>query len=171
MRKFVWTIGYENAQPLAFDEVLLANRIELVVDVRAIAASRKPGFSKTKLRERLAESQIDYIHLRGLGDPKPGREAARAGDFAAFRKIFNNHLHSVEAKLDFSKLLSLVRSNRAALLCYEAEYINCHRLIIAQLLALQLNVEIEHLKIKNSEAWDIGSARNLHHSCEGLAPT
>ena len=48
----LFTIGYEGQ---ALDDVLgklKANKIELVVDVRALPLSRKRGFSKNALRHR-----------------------------------------------------------------------------------------------------------------------
>ena len=72
------TIGYEGASLAAVIARLWAASVSLVLDVRAIAASRRPGFSKTTLSASLAEAGIDYRHLRALGTPKSGRQAARA---------------------------------------------------------------------------------------------
>lgn len=94
------TIGYEGATPQGFDATLTAARVELVVDVRAVAASRRQGFAKSALSDRLAHAGIRYIHLRELGDPKPGREAARAGRWAEFRAIFSAHLNTPDAAFD-----------------------------------------------------------------------
>jgi uncharacterized protein (DUF488 family) len=58
------TIGYEGA-PLG--EVLGRLNdagISLLIDVRAVAASRRAGFSKTILASSLNEVGIDYLHLR-----------------------------------------------------------------------------------------------------------
>ena len=73
------TIGYERA---TLDDVigrLKRAGVEIVLDVRAVAASRRAGFSKTLLSGSLKAAGIDYLHLRALGTPKPGRQAARAG--------------------------------------------------------------------------------------------
>ena len=58
-------------------------RVKLLVDVRAVAASRKPGFSKRQLAAALDENGIGYLHLQTLGTPTEGRTAARAGDMKA----------------------------------------------------------------------------------------
>ena len=73
------TIGYEGKTQAQMIDQLKAAGVELVVDVRAVAASRRPGFSKTILGASLEEAGIGYEHLRGLGTPKAGRDAARAG--------------------------------------------------------------------------------------------
>jgi len=78
----LFTIGYEHATASAvLDEIARAG-VGVVIDVRAIAASRRPGFSKRQFAAALDERGIGYLHLRGLGTPKEGRLAARAGDVA-----------------------------------------------------------------------------------------
>ena len=72
------TIGYEGC---TIDDVvaeLRGARVSLLIDVRAVPMSRKPGFSKRQLAAGLDEQGIGYVHLQGLGTPKPGRDAVRA---------------------------------------------------------------------------------------------
>ena len=91
------TIGYEGATQADVIARLRAAGVEIVIDVRAVASSRRPGFSKTILAASLAEAGIDYLHLRALGTPKPGREAARAGRIDEMREIYEAHLATPEA--------------------------------------------------------------------------
>jgi hypothetical protein len=74
--KTLFTIGYEQTPAKAVLDELQSAGVKLLVDVRAVAASRRPGFSKTQLAAGLDERGIGYVHLRGLGTPKEGREAA-----------------------------------------------------------------------------------------------
>ena len=76
----LFTIGYEHTTPGVFLGELARAKVGLVIDVRAVAASRRPGFSKRQLAAALAERGIGYLHLRALGTPKEGRLAARSGD-------------------------------------------------------------------------------------------
>ena len=92
MSKPLYTIGYEGAQPADFFDQLLASGVRALIDIRDVPISRKRGFSKNSLREGLAEHSIEYLHLKGLGDPKPGRIAAREGRYSDFRMIFNAHM-------------------------------------------------------------------------------
>ncbi|HEY5072119.1 MAG TPA: DUF488 family protein [Caulobacteraceae bacterium] len=46
--------------------------------MRAVAASRRPGFSKTILAASLSEAGLAYRHPRALGTAKSGRDAAIA---------------------------------------------------------------------------------------------
>ena len=74
-------------------------RVGLLIDVRAVAASRKPGFSKRQLAAGLDQVGIGYVHLQRLGTPKPGRDAVRAGHPERMVPIFNAHMETPEAQL------------------------------------------------------------------------
>jgi uncharacterized protein (DUF488 family) len=128
----VMTIGYEGATQAEVIDRLAGACVEVVIDVRAVASSRRAGFSKTILAASLAERGIDYVHLRGLGTPKPGREAARKGRIDEMRAIFADHLETPEAVLDMARCEEIVRTRRAALLCFEAEACGCHRRVVAE---------------------------------------
>jgi uncharacterized protein (DUF488 family) len=140
------TIGYEGSTPEAFDAALVAAGVELVVDERAVAASRRRGFAKTALSDRLTGAGIRYLHLRELGDPKPGRDAARAGRWAEFRSIFSAHLATPEAIGGLARLSELAVRQRTALLCYEADATQCHRTIVAERVAPGCKLVVAHLQ-------------------------
>jgi uncharacterized protein (DUF488 family) len=72
----LFTVGYEGSKPSDLFASLQDNGITLLIDVREVPISRKPGFSKTSLSLGLDVAGIRYLHLKGLGDPKPGRVAA-----------------------------------------------------------------------------------------------
>ena len=124
---------------------LQAAGVELVIDVRAVAASRRPGFSKTALAGGLAERGIDYLHLRPLGTPAAGREAARAGRTAEMRRIYAGQLETPEAELAMEKVLSEAAERRAALLCYERDAPECHRAMLAE--RMQARAEFERVDL------------------------
>jgi len=46
----LFTIGYEQVKPAAVLRELKSAKVDLLVDTRAVAASRRPGFSKRQLR-------------------------------------------------------------------------------------------------------------------------
>ena len=129
------TIGYEAKTQDEFLDELSAAGAELVIDVRAVAASRRPGFSKTALAGALRERGIDYLHLRALGTPKAGREAARKGRIAEMHEIFESQLATPEAELAMEQALQAAVEQRAALLCFERDAGGCHRRVVAQRLA------------------------------------
>ena len=145
MARAVSTIGYEAR---ALPEVIAALRgagVEIVVDVRAVAASRRAGFSKTILRESLEAEGIAYEHLRSLGTPKAGREAARKGRIAEMEAIFADHMETPEAQHGLARALAIVRDRHAALLCYEACASGCHRRVVADLIRAETGCEVRNL--------------------------
>ena len=140
------TIGYEGATVDRVVGALRAAGVGVLVDVRAVASSRRPGFSKTKLAAHLAEAGIRYVHLRGLGTPAEGRAAARAGRHDAMRRVFAEHLATPEAHADLVALAGLVEGGaHAALLCYEADPAHCHRTLVAAALGDLVPVAVTHL--------------------------
>lgn len=145
MRRQVFTIGYEGATFDEFVGKLTAVGVALLVDIRAVAASRRPGFSKTALAAGLREHGIDYLHLRALGTPKAGRDAARKGRIAEMRAIYADQLATPEAGLAFEQLRDAVRERPAALLCYEADAAGCHRAVVGERLAEEEGFDIVNL--------------------------
>ena len=127
----VYTIGYEGIEIDLFASTLKAVGIKVLADVRAIALSRKKGFSKNALKSRLEREGIIYIHFSDLGDPKPGRDAAREGRYDEFRMVYNSHLKTAQAKAAIATLAAVVREASTCLLCFERDPTVCHRSIIA----------------------------------------
>ncbi|HKS47966.1 MAG TPA: DUF488 domain-containing protein, partial [Amycolatopsis sp.] len=71
----VFGVGYEGREVAGFVADLAGRRVTRLVDVRLTPISRKRGFSKTALRDALAEVNITYDHRRELGNPKANRSA------------------------------------------------------------------------------------------------
>ncbi|MBA3676132.1 MAG: DUF488 domain-containing protein [Sphingosinicella sp.] len=141
----LFTIGYEGKTMAEFLEELEAVRVERVIDVRAVAASRRPGFSKTALSGALREKGIDYLHLRSLGTPAAGRQAARQGRVAEMRDIYAEQLETPEAELALEQALDAATEKLSALLCYEADAPDCHRSMLADRMVGRLKFEIGDL--------------------------
>src|SRR3982750_1954195 len=113
--KKLFTIGYEQTPPKAVLDELESSGVKLLVDVRPVPSSRRPGFSKNQLAAGLDERGISYLHLRGLGTPKEGREAARSGKFDALHRIYAAHLKTPQARQELDELAALV--NQAGPVC------------------------------------------------------
>ena len=139
------TIGYENATLPEVIAKLKAAGVEVLIDVRAVASSRRAGFSKTLLANGLAEAGIEYVHLRGLGTPKAGRDAARKGDIATMHAIFEQQLETPEADHDMARAAAIVSERPSALLCLEADAAGCHRRIVAERLRERLGIGVRDL--------------------------
>ena len=142
----LFTIGYQQTPPGAVMEELERAGVKLLVDVRAVTSSRRPGFSKKQLASGLDERGIAYIHLAALGTPKEGRLAARSGNFDLLQKIFAKHMKTPQAKEELEELSALVKkAGPVCLLCYEREHTHCHRRWIAEAIEARNGVKVENL--------------------------
>ena len=128
------TIGYEDATQADVIGRLKDAGVEIVIDVRAVPSSRRAGFSKNILAASLHDAGIDYLHLKALGTPKPGRDAARKGHIDEMHAIYNHHLEEPQAQLQLAEATEIANERKAALLCYEADVAGCHRRIVADLI-------------------------------------
>lgn len=151
--RVVYTIGYEGTDIDRFVATLSTVGVTMLADVRAIAVSRKKGFSKKSLRERLEAEGIAYVHLVELGDPKQGRDAARAGRYSEFRRIYSAHLNTLEAVGMLKVLDDMVRLDVVCLLCFERDPANCHRRLIA-----------DRLKARGLEVFDLYGDEPSHYA-------
>ena len=145
-RPKLFTIGYEKAKPDAVLGELKRAKVKLLVDTRAVAASRRPGFSKTALAASLDDVGIGYLHLQKLGTPDEGRQAARAGKLDTLWRIYAKHLKTPDTIAAMDELVAIVKSGQSVcLLCYERDPEQCHRRRIAQIMSERTGVGINHL--------------------------
>jgi uncharacterized protein (DUF488 family) len=144
--KKLFTIGYEQTPSKAVLDELESAGVKLLVDVRAVTSSRRPGFSKNQLAAGLDERGIAYVHLKGLGTPKEGRLAARSGQYDVLQKVFAKHLKTPQAREDLDELSALVKkAGPVCLLCYERDHEHCHRRWIAEIIEERDGVKVENL--------------------------
>jgi uncharacterized protein (DUF488 family) len=145
-KKHLFTIGYQETPPTAVLNELEHAGVKLLVDVRAVASSRRPGFSKNQLASGLKERGIGYLHLQGLGTPKEGRLAARSGDVKALERIYAKHLKTPLAKQEMDELSMLIKkAGPVCILCYERDHKECHRKYIAEIIEEKDGVAVENL--------------------------
>ena len=136
----IFTIGYESTTMGEFLDALTSAGVKRVIDVRALPLSRRPGFSKTPLKSALAEAGIDYVHLRALGTPAAGREAARKGRHAELERIYASQLELPEAIAQGQQMRALASEMPSALLCFEREPAGCHRTLLLAAVAADAEV-------------------------------
>jgi uncharacterized protein (DUF488 family) len=126
----IFTIGYEATTMDAFLAALKEAGVEQVIDVRALPLSRRPGFSKTSLAATLKDAGIGYVHLKALGTPKPGRDAAKKGDWRTMERVYAGQLELPEAQAEAAKMRALAAEKQSALLCFERDPHHCHRTML-----------------------------------------
>ncbi|WP_343520233.1 DUF488 domain-containing protein [Sphingomonas sp.] len=139
----VFTIGYEGATMESFLAALEGAGVRQVIDVRQLPLSRRPGFSKAPLAAALKERGIGYVHLKALGTPKPGRDAAKKGDRATLETVYAGQLELPEAQAQAARMRDLIAETPSALLCFERDPRVCHRTLL--IAAEGEGVEVEDL--------------------------
>lgn len=128
----IFTIGYEATTMAEFVAALQKAGVERVIDVRALPLSRRPGFSKNILAASLAEHGIEYVHLKNLGTPKAGRDAAKKGDVATLEAVYEVQIGLPEAQAEAARMRALAAEKPSALLCFERDPSHCHRTLLLE---------------------------------------
>lgn len=125
------TIGYERAGLAGFVAALQAAGVATLIDVRSVPWSQRPEFRQDPLRKSLLAAGIGYVHIRALGNPKEGREAAKAGDDATYRRHMAAQLASADGQKGLARVAELARKGPVSLMCYERDPAHCHRSLVA----------------------------------------
>ncbi len=113
---------------------LRAAGVQRVIDVRYRPQSRRPGMSKTRLAEKLADHRIAYEHRRALGTPADLRWLYKNNRVDEGREGFRAHVER-ESAADLDVLAGELASGpRTALLCLEEDPAVCHRSVLVDAL-------------------------------------
>jgi uncharacterized protein (DUF488 family) len=144
---WVGSIGYERHRHATEFSALLRNaHVERVIDVRELPISRRRGYAKTALSESLAQEGIEYVHIRGLGNPKPFRDLYKSGRVREGRAAYEHHLLT-ERIDELHQLVPLLKERRSALLCVEHDPAVCHRAVILDALRNELRLELDVIEV------------------------
>jgi uncharacterized protein (DUF488 family) len=137
-RKRIFTIGYEeHRESGSLISALAEAGIERVIDVRELPLSRRKGFSKTGLAAALEGVNIEYLHDRRLGNPKPFRDLYKNGQLHRGQAAYRRHLAS-NAMDAVRALAGTLREAKTCLLCLEHDHRLCHRSVIVQALEAEI---------------------------------
>ncbi len=138
----VFTIGYQGATLAALVEALRAASVSVLIDTRETPMSRRPEFRRRSLETALEQAGIHYVSRPSLGAPRELR--ALASDWERFSLGYRERLALVREELE--GLVSIVASERACLLCFEADPAACHRSLLAHEIQRLLDVDTVHLR-------------------------
>jgi uncharacterized protein (DUF488 family) len=141
----LFTIGYEKRKIEEFIDILLKNRVAVVVDIRAVPHSRNEEYAKANLEKTLRENGIEYLLRKELGSDKEIRDKVKSdGDYDYF---FKEYGQSLKYKMDLIReLAALAKDNTICLLCYEADINRCHRRAVAEAM-VRLSSEFEPIHL------------------------
>jgi uncharacterized protein (DUF488 family) len=142
-REQTWVtgIGYEGLALDEFVSELASLRIDILVDVRLNAISRKRGFSKTALSLALTEAGITYLHRPVLGNEKSNRDGygeTRTPTAHAAREVFRQSMKRDEPAAALTEIAALASANRVAIFCFEKSQTHCHREQVIHAVLLKL---------------------------------
>lgn len=129
----LYTIGYQERSVAEFIAILKRAGIDVLIDVRDNASSRKPGFSKGSLQQALAKAGIDYVHAQFAGTPKWLRGNADSHAqilewYAWYLKEFDEIVPAFDALV----AEHAAAGERACVFCLERDPAECHRSILAE---------------------------------------
>lgn len=133
----IYTIGHSTRRIEAFIDLLVRNRITILVDVRSFPHSRAyPQFDLANLPASLREHGLDYRHLPALG----GRRSRSLPDspnkgwrVAGFRN-YADYMATDGFAAGMAELMAIAAGHQVALMCAEAMPWRCHRRLIADCL-------------------------------------
>jgi uncharacterized protein (DUF488 family) len=124
------TIGYEGREIDEFVLRLKSFNVTHLIDVREIPLSRKKGFSKSTLGQRLQDVNIEYVHAKPLGSPAAIRNKLKSDwDYKSFFKAYSEYLsRNMDA---VEKVHQYLFDGVTCIMCFERFPEKCHRSIVA----------------------------------------
>ena len=127
----LWTVGHSNRTLEVFIDVLQAERIEILADVRSFPSSRRhPQFDRKEVEEGLSRVRISYHWLgKQLGGYRSG---ARVNNphIALQRpglRAYADYMESGDFQSGIKQLLDISREGRTVYMCAEKLWWECHR--------------------------------------------
>ncbi|MFH1137168.1 MAG: DUF488 domain-containing protein [Pseudomonadota bacterium] len=123
--RIILSIGHSNHSPEFFLDLLHANRVEVLVDVRSRPYSRlAPWFSKADLAKNCSGQGIEYLFLgRELGGLRSEPELLDGSGRVDYHKVRN--LPSFQKGLGI--LVNAAGQKNTAVMCAEEDPRRCHR--------------------------------------------
>jgi uncharacterized protein (DUF488 family) len=148
------TVGHSNRPLSAFLEILEANRVGLLVDVRTIPRSRyNPQFNWETLAQALAIHEIAYEHLPGLGGLRhPHKDSINTGWRNDSFRGYADYMQTEDYARNLEELCNLETTwesrtenkTAVAIMCAEALPWRCHRSLIADSLVAR-GIPVAHI--------------------------
>jgi uncharacterized protein (DUF488 family) len=135
----IFTLGHSTRSLAELVELLRRYEIRTLVDVRVAPGSRRmPHFSKDSLSRSLPAEGVRYLHVRELGGwrrPVPG--SPNTGWRSKAFQGYADHMATEEFEAAIRELERMASSQRSAVMCAEALWWRCHRMLISDALQVR----------------------------------
>jgi uncharacterized protein (DUF488 family) len=142
----VWTIGHSTRTADEFISLLRPQEIDRLADIRTIPQSRRhPHFGRDALSARLAAEGVQYRHFKDLGGLRKPRADSVNGAWKnqAFRG-YADHMETAEFAASVDELLAFGAGGRVAVMCAEAVWWRCHRMLLSDALVARA-IDVQHI--------------------------
>lgn len=129
----LWTIGHSTRAWEVFVSMLGEAAIEVLVDVRRFAGSRRnPQFAGDAMARALPAAGIAYVAMVDLGGRRTPRSDSphTAWRNAGFRG-YADYMDTPAFTAACARLATLARERRTTVMCAEAMWWQCHRGLVA----------------------------------------
>jgi uncharacterized protein (DUF488 family) len=140
----VWTVGHSTHPVDELIELLRAEQIDVLADVRSQPYSRyNPQFRRENLKGSLEDGGIRYVFLGAELGGRPPEPEFRDGrghiryDLVRASERFRGGLE---------RLLGGAASYRVAIMCSEEDPVRCHRRLLITPALVELEVEVRHIR-------------------------
>lgn len=134
----ILTLGHSNRSFEDFLAILKAHRIEVLVDIRSFPASRKwPWFNRESLERALPAAGIEYRWMKELGGrrKKLRDDSPNTGLREPSFRNYADYMLTEEFRRGAEEVVALAEKKRTAIMCAEALYYRCHRMLVSDWLA------------------------------------
>ena len=143
----IYSLGYEKRNIQEYIQILNDAKVHKLIDVRETAWSYKRDFCKSRLTSALAEVNIEYVHIKELGNPKKIRKSEVPHN--EILKLYKSYLRETESGINYLKDIiqtAIKKKQNICLTCFEREHLDCHRSIIIRLIKSKIPaVNVIHL--------------------------
>ena len=135
----VFTIGHSTRTIGEFVELLHAQGVRQLVDIRTIPRSRhNPQFGQDQLPGSLAEASIRYSYLAKLGGLRSSRQdSLNAGWRNASFRSYADYMQTDDFAAGVDELVALAEKAPTAIMCAEAVPWRCHRSLVGDALLVR----------------------------------
>ncbi len=138
----IFSIGYEGRTGEELLAQLVAANVNVLVDVRERPTSRKADFRRSMLDQTCRLAGVRYEAWADLGSTGHQREQLRRSrDMGEFRRRFRDLARRRRSQV-LDSLARLARRETVALLCYERVHEECHRSVVADLVADRIGATV-----------------------------